>query len=204
MDAEMIDDGDGVDTNAPAATPGAAGAADEGSDVEEAERASEVEDVTSPLERPLDPDSADAAEAAMAHDLEALVSERDQFKDIALRLQADFDNYRRRVAQQQMEAVERGTGKLAEALLPVLDACEAAFLQHPAEIEPLFNLLLAELRKHGLESLNLQDRPFDPTVADAVLHEPGEGDEPIVSEVLRSGYLWKGRVLRPAMVKVRG
>jgi molecular chaperone GrpE len=119
-------------------------------------------------------------------------------------LQADFDNYRRRVAQQQTEAVERGTGKLAEALLPVLDACEAAFLQHPAEIEPLFNLLLAELRKHGLEALNLQDRPFDPTVADAVLHEPGDSDEPIVSEVLRSGYLWKGRVLRPAMVKVRG
>jgi len=204
MDAEMIDDGDGVDTNAPAAKPDAVGAADEGSDAEEAERASEVEDVTSPVERTLDPDSADAAEAAMADDLEALVSERDQFKDIALRLQADFDNYRRRVAQQQTEAVERGTGKLAEALLPVLDACEAAFLQHPAEIEPLFNLLLAELRKHGLESLNLQDRPFDPAVADAVLHEPGEGDEPIVSEVLRSGYLWKGRVLRPAMVKVRG
>jgi len=204
MDAEMIDDGDSVDTNAPAATPGASSAAADVSDAEEAERASEVEDLTSPLERPLDPDSADAAEAALADDLAALVSERDQFKDIALRLQADFDNYRRRVAQQQTEAVERGTGKLAEALLPVLDACEAAFLQHPSEIEPLFNLLLTELRKHGLEALNLQDRPFDPTVADAVMHEPGDSDEPVVSEVLRSGYLWKGRVLRPAMVKVRG
>jgi len=204
MDAEMIDDGDSVDTNAPAATPGASSAAADVSDAEEAERASEVEDLTSPLERPLDPDSADAAEAAVADDLEALASERDQFKDIALRLQADFDNYRRRVAQQQTEAVERGTGKLAEALLPVLDACEAAFLQHPSEIEPLFNLLLTELRKHGLEALNLQDRPFDPTVADAVMHEPGDSDEPVVSEVLRSGYLWKGRVLRPAMVKVRG
>ena len=203
MDAEMIDDGDAVDTNAPTSTPHAPGAAASAEDLD-AERASEVEDVTSPLDRPLDPESADAAEAAMASDLEALVSERDQFKDIALRLQADFDNYRRRVAQQQADAVERSTGKLAEALLPVLDACEAAFLQHPAEIEPLLNLLLAELRKHGLESLNLQDRPFDPTVADAVLHEPGDATEPVVSEVLRSGYLWKGRVLRPAMVKVRG
>jgi molecular chaperone GrpE len=145
-----------------------------------------------------------AASAAVEDDLAALVSERDQFKDIALRLQADFDNYRKRVAAQQIEAVERGTGRVAEALLPVLDACEAAFGQHPAEIEPLFNLLLSELRKLGLESLNLQDQPFDPAVADAVIHEPGDSDEPVVSEVLRSGYLWKGRVLRPAMVKVRG
>jgi molecular chaperone GrpE len=206
MDAEMIDDGDAVDTTAPEVPahdeqgePGLTGDVDP-----EQERASEVEDITSTIERPLDPDSADAAGAAVEHDIDALASERDQFKDIALRLQADFDNYRKRVAAQQAEAVDRGTGKLAEALLPVLDACEAAFLQHPAEIEPLFNLLLGELRKHGLESLNLQDQPFDPSVADAVMHEPGDEGEPLVSEVLRSGYLWKGRVLRPAMVKVRG
>jgi molecular chaperone GrpE len=92
---------------------------------------------------------------------------------------------------------------MAEALLPVLDACEAAFVQHPAEVEPLFNLLLGELKKLGLESLDLQDQPFDPNLADAVLHEPGEG-EPVVAEVLRSGYTWKGKVLRPAMVRVRG
>ena len=92
---------------------------------------------------------------------------------------------------------------MAEALLPVLDACEAAFLAHPAEIEPLFNLMLSELKKQGLESMNLHERPFDPHLADAVLHEPGEG-EPVVSEVLRSGYTWNGKVLRPAMVKVRG
>ncbi|MGD9705690.1 MAG: nucleotide exchange factor GrpE [Acidimicrobiia bacterium] len=205
MDAEMIAAGDGDDTSAPGPTE-----TDQAEEIgvddvdEELERASEIEDITSPLDRPLDPDSADAAGAAVEDDLVALVSERDQFKDIALRLQADFDNYRKRVAAQQSEAVERGTGKVAEALLPVLDACEAAFLQHPGAIEPLFNLLLGELRKLGLESLDLQDRPFDPTVADAVLHEPGDGGEPVVSEVLRSGYLWKGRVLRPAMVKVRG
>jgi molecular chaperone GrpE len=133
-----------------------------------------------------------------------LAAERDQFKDIALRLQADFDNYRKRVAGQQADEVARSTGKLAESLLPVLDACEAAFLQHPAAIEPLFNLLLGELRKQGLEALNLLDQIFDPSVADAVLHEPGDGGDPVVSEVLRSGYTWKGKVLRPAMVKVRG
>ncbi len=146
----------------------------------------------------------DAAEAAVEHDVEALLAERDQFKDIALRLQADFDNYRRRVATQQADEVQRATGKMAEALLPVLDACEAAFLQHPAEIEPVFNLLLGELRKLGLEGMNLLEQPFDPNLAEAVLHEPGEGAEPVVSEVFRSGYTWNGRVLRPAMVKVRG
>jgi molecular chaperone GrpE len=53
--------------------------------------------------------------------------------------------------------------------------------------------------------MNLADQPFDPSLADAVLHEPGEGEgDPIVSEVLRTGYLWKGKVLRAAMVKVKG
>jgi molecular chaperone GrpE len=85
----------------------------------------------------------------------------------------------------------------------VLDACEAAFVQHPAEVEPIFNLLLGELKKLGLESMNLHEQPFDPNLADAVLHEPGDGGEPVVAEVLRSGYLWKGKVLRAAMVKVR-
>lgn len=150
-----------------------------------------------------DAEAVAAAEATIEHDVTALLSERDQFKDIALRLQADFDNYRKRVASQQAHEVQHATGKMAEALLPVLDACEAAFVQHPAAVEPLFNLLLGELRKLGLESMNLHEQAFDPNMAEAVLHEPGDGD-PVVSEVLRSGYTWKGRVLRPAMVKVRG
>ena len=144
-----------------------------------------------------------AAEEAVELDMATLLAERDEFKGIAQRLQADFDNYRKRMANQQADEVQRATGKMAEALLPVLDACEAAFVQHPAEVEPIFNLLLAELKKLGLESMNLQDQPFDPNLAEAVLHEPGEGGEPVVSEVLRSGYTWKGRVLRAAMVKVK-
>lgn len=146
------------------------------------------------------------AESAVEHDVEALLAERDSFKDIALRLQADFDNYRRRVAAQQADDALRATGKMAESLLPVLDACEAAFLQHPAEVEPIFNLLLVQLKKQGLETMNLHEQPFDPNLAEAVLHEEGDGAAggPVVSEVLRSGYTWNGRVLRAAMVKVRG
>jgi molecular chaperone GrpE len=146
----------------------------------------------------------DAAELALEIDVEALLVEREQFRDHALRVAADFENFRKRAAAQQSAEIERATGKLAEALLPVLDACEAAFVQHPAEVEPLFNLLLAELKKQGLEAMHLLDQPFDPNLADAVLHEPGDGGEPVVAEVLRSGYTWKGRVLRPAMVRVRG
>jgi molecular chaperone GrpE len=136
-------------------------------------------------------------------ELELLTAERDEWMDRAQRIAAEYENYRRRLATQRADDIDRATGRLAEALLPVLDACEAAFLQHPAEIEPLFNLMLSELKKQGLESMNLHEQPFDPHLADAVLHEPGEG-EPVVSEVLRSGYTWNGKVLRPAMVKVRG
>ena len=90
---------------------------------------------------------------------------------------------------------------MAEALLPVLDAAEAAYLRHPDEIGPLLNQMLTELKKHGLETLDLDGQPFDPEVAEAVHHEPVDGGEPIVAEVLRSGYRWKGRTLRAAMVK---
>ena len=136
-------------------------------------------------------------------ELEALTQERDQFKDIALRLQADFENYRKRMAAQTVDAVDRATGRLAEALLPVLDAAEAAYLQHPDEIGPLLNAMLTELKKHGLETLDLEGQPFDPEVAEAVTHEPIDGGDVVVADVLRSGYRWKGRTLRPAMVRTR-
>ena len=146
-------------------------------------------------------------ELAVEHDVEALLTERDSFREMAQRLQAEFENYRKRVAAQTTDDINRATGRIAESLLPVLDACEAAFVAHPVEIEPLFNLLLTELKKQGLEALDLSGQTFDPAKADAVIHEEGEGDgsgNPVVSDVLRTGYTRKGRVLRPAMVKVRG
>ena len=73
-----------------------------------------------------------------------------------------------------------------------------------ARVEPIWSALIGVLQKQGLEALDLADKPFDPAVAEAVVHEPGDADEPIVSEVLRTGYLWKGKVLRAAMVKVKG
>ncbi len=136
-------------------------------------------------------------------DVAALTAERDQMKELAMRLQADFENFRRRSLAQSEGDIDRATGRLVEAFLPILDAAEAAYVRHPDEVGPLLNLMLAELKKHGLETLDLESQPFNPEVAEAVTHEPGGGGEVVVAEVMRSGYVWKGKTLRPAMVRTR-
>lgn len=146
-------------------------------------------------------------EAVIESEVDLLTRELNQFKDTALRLQADFENYRKRIAAQQSGEIERAAGKLVEALLPVLDACEAAFAHGADGVEPIWSQLMGILQKQGLEALDLADKAFDPALADAVVHEDGDGAPdggPIVSDVLRTGYSWKGKTLRPAMVKVRG
>jgi molecular chaperone GrpE len=136
--------------------------------------------------------------------IDDVMKERDELKDIALRVQADFENYRKRAASQMGDELDRALGKLVEQLLPVLDACEAAVAHGVEGVEQVWSSLIGALQKQGLEALDLAGKPFDPALADAVLHEEGDGSEPIVLEVLRTGYRWKGRVLRAAMVKVKG
>ncbi len=138
--------------------------------------------------------------------VEQLTRERDEFKDIALRVQAEFENYRKRSAAQLIDESDRNSGRIVEGLLAVLDACEAAMAHDMAGVEPIFSAMLTGLQKQGLEVLDLVNTVFDPSVADAVVHEPADvdGDETKVVEVLRTGYRWKGRVLRAAMVKVKG
>ena len=138
-----------------------------------------------------------------------LSNERDEFLDALRRLQADFENYRKRVQRDQEAAADRAGERLITKLLPVLDTFEMA-LSHESEpdgspLAKLHDSLLSALEGEGLERLHPAGEPFDPAVAEAVLHEPGEGDGgPVVADVLRAGYLWKGRVVRAAMVKVRG
>ena len=136
--------------------------------------------------------------------IDEVIKERDEFKDIALRVQADFENYRKRAAVQLTDEVDRSTGRIVEAMLPVLDACEAAVAHGVEGVENIWSSLLGTLQKSGLEALDLQGQPFDPALAEAVLHDEGDGGEAVVVEVLRTGYRWKGRVLRAAMVKVKG
>jgi molecular chaperone GrpE len=158
----------------------------------------------SPLDDTAASEAVDIAEELVEHDIDVLLQERNEFKDIALRLQADFENFKKRATAQQADEVDRATGKLAEALLPVLDACEAAFAHGAEGVEPIWSALIGTLAKQGLVAFDLLNKPFDPETAEAVMHEEGDGGEPVVSEVLRTGYQWKGRVLRAAMVKVKG
>ncbi len=145
---------------------------------------------------------------ALLDDVERLTAERDQHLDRWQRTQADFENSRRRLQREAEDAAARATGRLAEDLLPVLDACDAAISHGEAGVEPVFAALLQVLEKNGLERIDPGGDVFDPTRHEAVLHEPaGPDDDPalsVVSEVLRIGYAWKGRIVRAAMVKVRG
>lgn len=148
----------------------------------------------------------DLAEATRPDDdVDAVRAERDQWRDVAVRLQADFENYRKRAAGQAADEADRATGRVVEQLLPVLDACEAALAHGVTGVDAVWTPLLDALQKQGLERLDVAGQPYDPSVAEAVVHEPGDdGDGPVVAEVLRTGWRWKGRVLRAAMVRVRG
>jgi len=141
-------------------------------------------------------------EARLLDDMDRVQSERNEFLDQLLRTRADFDNYRKRILKQQSEHEERAAEALVEKLLGALDTFELA-VAHGQGFEQVHDLLVTILTKEGLERIDPVGETFDPNEADAVAHEDGDGG-PVVDEVLRPGYRWKGRVLRPAMVKVKG
>ena len=141
-------------------------------------------------------------EARLLEDMDRLQSERNDYLDQLLRTRADFDNYRKRILKQQSEHEERAAESLVEKLLEVLDTFDMA-VAHGQGYEQVRDMLVTILGKEGLERIDPAGERFDPNEADAVAHEDGD-DGPVVAEVLRAGYRWKGRVLRPAMVKVRG
>ena len=143
-----------------------------------------------------------AAAEALEVDLELLLAEREQYLDAYRRAQADFENYRKQAQKRQDDAVVRSLGSFVEGLLPVLDSCDAALAHGASEVEPVLSARYGALAKEGLERIDPKGSAFDPAEAEAVVHQPGEGGEQVVAEVLRPGYRWRGRVLRPAMVKV--
>jgi molecular chaperone GrpE len=146
----------------------------------------------------------EAAGEAVEADIFTVTAERDEYRDTLIRLQADFENYKKRVAKQSEDLRERAAETLVGKLLPVLDTAELAIAHGGGEdVAQLCAALFAALEKEGLERIDKPGEPFDPNCHDAVAHEPGDGTQE-VAEVMRSGYRWRGRVLRPAMVKVRG
>jgi molecular chaperone GrpE len=129
---------------------------------------------------------------------------RDYLDDLR-RLQADFDNYRKRMMRDQAAVGERAKADLIGRLLPVLDNFERA-LEHVdpgSGIAIIYNELRSILKSEGLEEIPALDQPFDPTVHEAVMSNDSDSvREPTVSEVYRPGYSFKGSVVRPAMVVV--
>lgn len=144
----------------------------------------------------------EAAAEAVEVDLEMLLAERAQYLEAYQRAQADFENYRKQAQKRQDDAVVRSLGRFVDGLLPVLDSCDAALAHGATEVEPVLAALYGALEKEGLERIDPKGSPFDPAEAEAVAHEPGDGGDQTVAEVLRPGYRWRGQVLRPAMVKV--
>jgi len=154
---------------------------------------------------PLAPDQAEPAALEPPDPFEELARERDELKEALIRLQADFENYRKRVAKQEEEMRQRAAASLVEKLLPVLDTAELALAHGGGEdVKQIYTALSSVLEKEGLERIDPIGGAFDPNLHDAVVHEPGEGAGQEVAEVMRPGYMWRGRVLRAAMVKVRG
>jgi molecular chaperone GrpE len=132
-----------------------------------------------------------------------LAAERDEYLDALRRVKAEFDNYKKRTDKERMQMIDRASESLVTELLPVLDACDAAINHGDEGVAAVYALLAETLGKGGLELIEPVGKPFDPTQHEAVMREDGEGESDTVVEVLRAGYTWRGRVVRPAMVKVR-
>ncbi len=152
------------------------------------------------------------AAAVVESDLSQLQTERSELVDTLRRVQADFENYRKRVLREQTALVERATERLVADLLPVLDSFDGAVGSFGSADTPeaekvrdgvvsIRAQLGTVLEKAGLERVDATGAEFDPNEHEAVMQDDGDG-EPRVGEILRTGYRLKGRVLRPAMVRV--
>jgi molecular chaperone GrpE len=161
----------------------------------------EAEDADTDAERPA------AGSASQPAESEAM-EQVQEFRALAQQVQADFENYRKRVIRDQADAQQRATQGLVEQLLPVIDSFELA-LTSLESVDPSirkgFELVYAELlgvlERAGLQRVEAVGEPFDPHLHEAVLHEEGDG-EPVVIETMRTGYRFQDKVLRPAMVRV--
>jgi molecular chaperone GrpE len=166
-----------------------------------------MSDVNTPASDPVEDPAPEEAQQ-FEDDIAVLQRERDDLLDTSRRLQADFENYRKRVLREQTALVERATEGLIEQLLPVLDSFELASASLDGADEQLrkgiqlaYAELIGVLERAGLERIEANGAAFDPNEHEAVMQDDGDGD-PHVGDVLRTGWKLKGRVLRPAMVKV--
>lgn len=137
-------------------------------------------------------------------ELDNLMKERDDYLDALRRTQADFENYRKRMQREATEARDAGAAGLASKLIDVLDTVDLALAHDPSDsVAQISAALLDALSREGLARIDALGSPFDPEVHEAVIHEDGDGPAEVI-EVLRAGWRWRDKVLRAAMVKVKG
>jgi molecular chaperone GrpE len=190
------------------AVPGPTGGSPEGS----GSRASPEGVVAQGAEGPRAAPEGDASEPGQASEVAEARAKAAEYLEHLQRLQAEFENYRKRVLKEQTRAVELAAEPLMAKLLEVLDEFELALMAAERKpdldrflhgVELVYAKLTDILRSEGLERIDAEGKPFDPEMHEALLQSEGDAEgEPYVADVLRSGYRLRGRVIRPAGVKV--
>ena len=149
--------------------------------------------------------------AEVADDLTSALTEAQEYREHLQRLQAEFDNYRKRVLREQTLAVELAGEPVIRRLLEILDDFELALIAAESEpdferflkgVELVYAKLFDALKAEGLERIEAEGTPFDPELHEALMQTGESEGEPHVAEVFRTGYTLRGRVLRPAGVRV--
>lgn len=183
-------------------------------EIDEAEAAQEDDAEGSEEEAP---EEAASEAAAMQEEIEALKGQVEKLtgdlqekKDRLLRLQADFDNFRRRSAKEREEISAVVTQNFCKDMLPLLDNFERAMAAETKDVEAfqkgvemIFTQFQEVLKKNGLEQIEAVGQKFDPNFHQAVMRvEDPEREDDTVAQELQKGYMVKGRVIRPSMVQV--
>ena len=163
------------------------------------------------------PEEAASEAAAMQEEIEALKGQVEKLtgdlqekKDRLLRLQADFDNFRRRSAKEREEISAVVTQNFCKDMLPLLDNFERAMAAETKDVEAfqkgvemIFTQFQEVLKKNGLEQIEAVGQKFDPNFHQAVMRvEDPEREDDTVAQELQKGYMVKGRVIRPSMFQV--
>jgi molecular chaperone GrpE len=155
------------------------------------------------------PESAGQAPGDAAEEIAQLRADRDRYVEALRRLTADFDNYRKRMLREQTGHIDRAAEGLLRRLLPVLDTVELGASHHPDALGPVYRQLYETLAAEGLQRIDPLGAAFDPAEHEAVEHSAvtplrrrDTASDATVIDVLRPGYRFHGRLLRPALVSV--
>lgn len=151
------------------------------------------------------------SEASQDTEIEQLKAELEEAQNGKLRLQADFDNYRKRVEREKQSLINYAVEGMVSELLPVIDNFERALEVKETEdfegfyqgVDMIKNQLIQALKNQGLEEIEALNKPFDPNYHNAVSQmESEEHDSDTVVQVFQKGYMIKDKVVRPSMVVV--